>query len=120
MSTVSRRRRRPVSRRLVLGGLLLAALLVAGVVSYEASGAPDGLERVAGDEGFASTEQESATAGSPLADYRADAVGDGRLATGVAGVVGVVVVLLLASGVAYAVRRRDPAPGAERDDLEVG
>ncbi|HEX6514232.1 MAG TPA: PDGLE domain-containing protein, partial [Nocardioidaceae bacterium] len=38
---------------LVVG--FLVALLLAGVVSYYASGSPDGLNRVAQDNGFAHT-----------------------------------------------------------------
>ena len=85
---------------LVVG--LLVALLLAGVVSVYASGAPDGLERVAEDTGFADKAEEHPAAEGPFADYE---LGDGG-GTGVAGVVGVVVVLAVATGGAYALRRR--------------
>lgn len=101
---------RGLPTRLVLAGLLVATLLVAGVVSYYASSDPDGLNRVAQDEGFASTESGHATADSPLADYTVAGVDDERLSGGLAGVAGVAVVLLLTGGLAYAVRRR---PGSE-------
>jgi hypothetical protein len=85
---------------------LLAALLVAGVGSYWASSHPDGLEFVAEKVGFADAAEDSATAGSPLSDYQVKGVENEALSGGLAGVIGAGVVLLLAGGLAYAVRRR--------------
>ncbi len=99
--------RRPSTRGLLVVGLLVA-LLVAGVGSLAASRSPDGLERVAGDQGFADREQRHAAADGPFADYRARGVGDGPLADGLAGVVGTVVVLGLAGGLFLVLRRRRP------------
>lgn len=99
-----------MSRRTFLVVGLLLTLLVAGVASYYASAHPDGLEYVAGETGFLDTAEDSATAESPMADYRTEGVGNSRLSGGLAGVTGVAVVLLLAGGVAWLVRRR---PGAE-------
>jgi hypothetical protein len=95
------------ARRLLLIGLV-AALLVAGVASYYASSHPDGLEHVAEQAGFLDTARDSAAADSPLADYQTDGIDDARLSGGVAGVVGALVVLLLAGGLAWALRRRGP------------
>lgn len=86
-------------------------LLIAGVVSLLASSQPDGLERVAEDTGFASSAQDSATSGSPLADYQV-AVGDpdgSPLGTAAAGIVGVAITAAVAFGVFAAVARRTPA-----------
>ncbi len=95
--------RRPSTRVLLAVGLLVA-LVLAGVVSGFASSSPDGLERVAQDEGFAAEADEHPASGSPFADYELG--GDGG--TGIAGLVGVVVVLVLATGGAYVLRgRRD-------------
>jgi hypothetical protein len=88
---------------------ILVALLLGGVVSYYASGSPDGLNRVAEDKGFISEERDSATADSPLADYSTKNVSNERLSGGLAGVVGVAVVLVIAGGLALVVRRRTPA-----------
>ncbi|GAA3540741.1 PDGLE domain-containing protein [Aeromicrobium flavum] len=55
-------------RRLALAAVAVC-LLLAGVVSRFASGHPDGLERVAGDHGFADAAGTSLVAGSPLAGY---------------------------------------------------
>ena len=65
----------------VLGGLLVA-LLVAGFVSSFASSEPDGLERVAIDEGFAETADDHAFAGGPMADYSTRGVDDERAPEG--------------------------------------
>lgn len=83
-----------VSLRWVLLGIAVFALLLAGVVSRFADSDPDGLAKVSQDHGFAHTEKGR---DGLLGDY-------GSLT----GVVGVLVVLGLAGGVTYAVRRRRP------------
>ena len=85
---------------------LLASLLVAGGVSYFASSNPDGLEYVAEKVGFADAAEDSAAAGSPLSDYQVRGIENDALSGGLAGVVGAVVVLLVAGGLVYLVRRR--------------
>ena len=85
---------------------LVVSLLLAGVASYYASAHPDGLEFVAEQAGFLDTARDSAAADGPLADYRARGLGDARLSGGVAGVVGCLVVLVLAGGLALLLRRR--------------
>lgn len=97
--------RAPSTRAVVVVGVLVA-LLLAGVVSFYASGSPDGLEKVAIDKGFSSTEKEHGVADGPLAGYEAAGVDDDRLSGGLAGVAGSLTVLLLAGGLAFAVRRR--------------
>lgn len=93
------------TRTFVLAGLVVA-LLLAGVVSFYASGHPDGLEYVAEQTGFLGAAQDSPTASGPLADYQVTGVGNGRLAVGLAGVAGVLITLVLAGALGYAVRRR--------------
>ena len=93
------------TRSVVVAGLVVA-LLLAGVVSFYASGHPDGLEYVAEQTGFLDTAEDSVTAGGPMADYEVAGVENGRLAVGLAGVAGVLVTLLLAGGLGYLVRRR--------------
>jgi cobalt/nickel transport protein len=82
------------STRIVAAAVLLVALVLAGVVSRFADSDADGLSRVSEDHGFAHTGK---THDSPLGGY-------GSLT----GVIGVLVVLGLAGGVTYAVRRRRP------------
>ena len=94
--------RRP-STGVVIGVGLLVALLLAGVLSVYASGRPDGLERVAEDQGFSSQAEEHPAADGPLGGYE---LGE-RGGVGGAGVIGVLVVLVIAGGGAYALRGRD-------------
>ncbi|HEX8519701.1 MAG TPA: PDGLE domain-containing protein [Pseudonocardia sp.] len=107
---MSERSGRPASgapRSRFLLGFLIAALVIAGGLSYLASPNPDGLDSVAlhgctvseTDAGeqldgtcIAQNATESPTARSPLADY---AVGGRDGTTGLAGVIGVLVTALL-------------------------
>ncbi|MBG0813699.1 energy-coupling factor ABC transporter permease [Planomonospora sp. ID82291] len=89
-------------------------LVLAGVVSFFASGDPDGLEKVAEDEGFLGRATDHPFASWLLGDY-----GDGGgVPVGVAGVVGVGITLLVAGAVAYAARRR--GTGAPEPARETG
>jgi cobalt/nickel transport system permease protein/cobalt/nickel transport protein len=97
-----------VSTRRFFAVALVVSLLVAGVASYYASSHPDGLEYVAEQTGFLDSAEDSATADSPLADYQTTGVDDARLSGGLAGVIGVVVMLLLSTGLFWLVRRREP------------
>jgi len=83
---------RGTSTRVVAAGLLLVALVLAGVVSHFADRDPDGLTKVSQEHGFAHT---ASTHRGLLGGYG-----------GATGVIGVVVVLGLAGGLTYAVRRR--------------
>lgn len=100
------------TRIFVLTGLLVAVLL-GGVVSYYASSAPDGLNKVAADTGIAEREAESAVAGSPLAGYETAGVENERLSVGLAAVAGVVVCFALGAGLTSAVRRRGSGAGSQ-------
>jgi hypothetical protein len=95
-----------VSNRTFWLAALVVTLLLAGVGSYYASSHPDGLEYVAEKTGFLDTAEDSPAADSPFADYGTKGVDDARLGGGMAGVAGVLIVLVLAGGLAYAVRRR--------------
>ncbi len=61
-----------------------------------ASGAPDGLERVAEDEGFAEQAQDAPY--TVIADYLVPGIENEALATALAGVIGVTIVYLLVTG----------------------
>ena len=82
------------STKVVGAVVLLVALVLAGVVSRYASDDPDGLTKVSEDHGFADKEKAH---DSVVGGY-------GSLT----GILGVLVVLGLAGGVTYAVRRKDP------------
>ena len=87
-----------------LGFGLLVALVIAGVLSGLASGDPDGLERVSINQGLDEAAADHALADSPLADYAVEGVEDGRLSTGLAGVIGVLITLAVAGALFYGIR----------------
>jgi cobalt/nickel transport protein len=95
------------TRRLFVVALVVS-LLLAGVASYYASSHPDGLEHVAEQTGYIAAAEDSAAADSPLADYQTSGVDDARISGGLAGVIGVVVMLVLSTGLFWLVRRREP------------
>jgi hypothetical protein len=85
---------------------LAVAVGLALAVSPYASSSPDGLERVATDKGFAA---EARHHDSPAPGYAFPGIDDPKLATGVAGFAGTLLVFGLGYGLA-AVVRRGPAP----------
>lgn len=98
---------------------LAVTLLVAGVASYYASSSPDGLEYTAEDTGFLDSAQDSASADSPLADYDVSGVDNERLSVGLAGILGVLVVLLLATALTTVLKRRRGGARADHSGTEA-
>lgn len=97
---------------LVAGAVV--AFGIAGVASYYASPNPDGLERVAEDQGFIRDATEHGLADSPLADYGVAGVEDARWSVGLAGVVGVIATALVAGGGFWMLARRKGGDGDRR------
>jgi cobalt/nickel transport protein len=110
-----RHRRSPVQFFVAFG---LVALLIAGLLSYLASGNPDGLDsatlngcevvEVDGVEQLtgrciAQNARDHDLAGGPLAEYT---VGGNDGLVGIAGVIGVLVTLILAGGLFWLARPR--------------
>jgi PDGLE domain len=83
---------------------LAAALILAFFVSPLASSEPDGLERVAIDQGFEGQAAEHALASGPLADYSVAGVENTWLSTGLSGVIGVALCFLIAGALVLAIR----------------
>ncbi|MGV9337611.1 energy-coupling factor ABC transporter permease [Streptomyces sp. NPDC003688] len=98
------------SRRTLWVTGLVTSLVLAGFVSFYASANPDGLEKVAHDQGIDQKAERHASADSPLADYGVKDVSDARLSGGLAGVIGVGVTVVAGSTVFWAVRRRRSVP----------
>lgn len=96
---------------IVAVGLAVAAAL-AVVVGPLASDAPDGLERVAIDQGFADTAEPHDLAGLPTADYAVRGVDDDDLGTGLAGLLGVALTFAGTGALVWLVRRRSRRAGA--------
>lgn len=88
----------------IAAGLLVAAAL-AFFLSPEASSKPDGLNKVAIDKGFDDTEKDHNFDDSPTAGYAVKGVGNERLATGLAGLIGVSATFLIGAGLVLVVRR---------------
>ena len=88
-------------------GLAVALALVLFVAPI-ASSDPDGLERVAIDQGFSAAAQDRSL-GGPLADYGVSGLESERLGTMLAGAIGVIVVFGLGLGLVALARRRHTA-----------
>lgn len=108
-----------------IGGGLLVALVLAGVVSNFASSNPDGLESVihqgcefndegeiVGGECVAQQAQDHELADSPFADYGFAGLDNAFLSTAVSGVLGVLITFALGAGLFWLVRRRRPSDPA--------
>ncbi len=85
-------------------GLLLA--LVVTLFSPLASPHPDGLERVAEEQGFLDRQQDAPYQLIP--DYAFPGIGNDRLATITAGLFGTLIVFGLVYGLAWMMRKRNP------------
>ncbi|WP_336052095.1 energy-coupling factor ABC transporter permease [Streptomyces sp. CA2R101] len=107
------------ARRVWLAGLA-AALVCAGGISYYASASPDGLEKVAHDQGIDAKARDHAAKDSPLADYSVKDITDPRLAGGLAGVIGVGATLAVGTGVFVVLRRRRNADSGEQPGAGSG
>lgn len=101
---------RPTWRALVVS-LAVAAFLAVAIAPF-ASSSPDGLEKVAIDEGFIATAQDHDLAAGPLAGYAVDGVDNERVTVSLAGLVGLVVTFAITAGLVALARRR------QRSDAE--
>jgi hypothetical protein len=100
------------TRVMVVVGVALAVGLATGISPF-ASSSPDGLNKVAekkafSDEGKVHSIQED----SPIPGYAFPGIDNERVAKGVAGFAGTLVVFALGYGLAYVIRRRDHADAA--------
>ena len=89
---------------------LAVAVGLASAASPYASSSPDGLERVAADHSFLDRgELHAAQEEAPAPDYALPGVDDPRVATGLAGFLGTLVVFGLGYGIAAVMRGRPRA-----------
>ncbi|HEX9855526.1 MAG TPA: PDGLE domain-containing protein [Acidimicrobiia bacterium] len=84
---------------------LVVTFLLGVVVSQFASGNPDGLEFVAGQEGFADAARDHDLGDGPLADYGVSLTDNDVVNTAIAGAAGVLITLIVGYGV-FALARR--------------
>lgn len=101
------------SNIVLLAGGLAAALLVVVLLAPNASSSPDGLERVAEDQGFAGEAVEAPD--GLLSGYAVAGVADERASTILAGAIGVAVVTAVTLLAARLLRPRSDG-GDEPDD----
>jgi cobalt/nickel transport system permease protein len=93
-------------------GAFIVAVLTATVVSQFAADDPDGLERVAIDEGFVDQADGHAFADAPFADYATSGIDNETLSLAVAGAAGVLLTIVVGAGILGAARRGHRAPTA--------
>jgi hypothetical protein len=97
------------SMRLFTALALAVAVGLATAASPFASSSPDGLEKVAREQGFLEDGRLAAVQeGAPAPDYAFPGVEDERLATGLAGFTGTLLVFAAGYGLARVVVRRPP------------
>jgi PDGLE domain len=106
-------------RRWVLGGFGIAGLLAAfGIALFAspfASSAPDGIGRVAINEGFDHTQKTSPVENSsPVGGYAVKGVSNEKVSTGLAGAIGVALTLLTGTGIFIGLRRAGTAGQGRR------
>ena len=94
-----------MSKKEILFGLI-AAILLALILSPFASPWPDGLEKVAEDKGFLEKGEVEPAIPSPIPDYAWPGLKNEKLATSAAGIFGTLIVFGLGYGLAVLVRRK--------------
>jgi cobalt/nickel transport protein len=97
-----------VDKRIIFSGLIIA-LFLAILLSSFASSWPDGLEKVAEDEGFIDLSEVEPSILSPIPDYAWPGIKNEKLATSVAGLVGTLVLCGLGLGLGYLLRKKNEA-----------
>jgi cobalt/nickel transport system permease protein len=91
------------TKTFVVVGIAVAVTL-ALLISPYASSSPDGLEKVATDQGIDMSVRDHPMADSPLADYSVQGVHNSKISTGLAGVAGVGATFGLGMGLFAVVR----------------
>lgn len=85
---------------------LVIAISMACALSLFASSEPDGLERVAEDQGFAEKAEGQEAMHSPMPDYAIPGIENEALATSLAGLVGVFIIIGITLGWGTILKRR--------------
>lgn len=104
LSAAQRAQRGRIGMRPFVIGAILATVVFATVVSQFAADSPDGLERVATDQGFIESGTDHAFSSSVFADYATSGVGNESLSLAIAGLFGVMVTLAVGTGLLSAFR----------------
>ncbi|HET8929239.1 MAG TPA: energy-coupling factor ABC transporter permease [Acidimicrobiales bacterium] len=99
-----------VSTRAFVIGAVLVAGVFATVVSQFAFDAPDGLERVATDQGLLANARDHAFSSALFADYATRGIGNEPLSLAIAGLAGSTLALVVGYGIVHASRGRHRVP----------
>lgn len=108
------------TQRIGLGAFIIIAFAIALIlgifISPFASESPDGLERVAEDKGFMQKAEEAKQAWkhSPIPDYKFPKIKSARVATGLSGLVGIIITVAVAVAVGlipFAIRKLEKRSG---------
>ncbi len=91
-------------------GILVVALCIAGVLSHFASSSPDGLERVAEDQGFADHAQPQPGQLEVMPDYELPGAEHSVVGRTAVALGGTLVVFAVSLSIGWALRRRRPPP----------
>lgn len=93
-----------MKRKEILAGLLFVVLLAAVLVPF-ASQLPDGLEKVATDQGFAAKESESPAVPSLFASYRVPGIYNEALSAVASGIIGALAMFCTGWGIASLMKK---------------
>ncbi len=94
-----------MKRKDISAGLFLVMFIAAVLVPF-ASQMPDGLEKVAADQGFSSKESENPAVAAPFADYRVPGIGSDKISAVLSGIIGALAMFCTGWGIAALLRRR--------------
>jgi len=94
-----------MNKKDIITGFVIA-LVLAGVISIFASSWPDGLEKVAEKLNFLEKGEGEPALTSPIPDYAMPGVGNEKLATSVAGIIGTLIVFGFSYGIAMLIKQR--------------
>lgn len=99
--------------------VIVAAIIIAGILSPFASPDPDGLEKVAQTKGFIEKGEGKETIHAPMPDYAVPGVRSEGVSTAVAGIAGTMLTFVIAFGAGRILRKGRAAAqtGAEAEDL---
>lgn len=97
---------------------LLVALVVAAFLAPWASPYPDGLERVAEDQGFLEQSEGRELIQGLMPDYLFPGIGNEKLATAIAGISGTVLTFVAAWGLGRLLLPKSLKKGADESRLE--
>lgn len=94
-----------MKKKEILAALMLVMFLAAVLIPF-ASQFPDGLEKVAIDQGFASQERHDPAVPALLAGYQVPGIGDKVLSSAISGIIGALAMFCIGWGIAVLLKKR--------------